>query len=63
MGNGNSLGLLSRVGQALVAMVFCSGLTGCLVIGGSSRGGFFMWPGGFGLLLMLALLFFLNRRR
>lgn len=38
-------------------------LSGCLVAGVSSRGGGFIWPGGLGLLLMLALLFFFLRGR
>ena len=46
--------------RALVALALCAGLTGCVVIGGSSRGGFFLWPGGLGLLLMIVLL---TRRR
>lgn len=38
--------------------------TGCLVIAGySSRGGWFLWPGGLGgLLLILLVLFVLLRR-
>ncbi len=39
-------------------------LTGCLVAGYSSRGGGFIWPGGFGLvILVLLLIFFLRGRR
>ncbi|HLI77462.1 MAG TPA: hypothetical protein VKV02_10995 [Acidobacteriaceae bacterium] len=49
--------------QALVSLVFCGSLSGCVVVGASSRGGFFIWPGGIGLLLILALLFFVLRRR
>ena len=38
--------------------------TGCLVAGYSTRGGGFIWPGGFGLvILVLLLLFFLRRGR
>lgn len=38
-------------------------LSGCLVVGYSSRGGFFIWPGSLVLLLILALLYFLLRGR
>lgn len=31
----------------------------CVVVGYSSRGGWSVWPGGLGLLLMVALAFFL----
>ncbi len=53
--------------QALV--LACCGLagssllSGCLVVGYSSRGGAFVWPGGIGLLLLLLLLWFLFRGR
>ena len=48
---------------ALFCTVVCVGLQGCLVIGASSRGGFFLWPGGLGLLALLALFVLLGRRR
>jgi hypothetical protein len=35
----------------------------CVGIGYSSRGGWFLWPGGLGLLLMIILVVFLMRRR
>lgn len=38
-------------------------LCGCIVLGASSRGGFFIWPGGLGLLVVLLVLFLLLRRR
>lgn len=37
-------------------------LSGCLVAGVSSGGGFFIWPGSLGLLIVIALLFFFLRR-
>ena len=48
---------------SLLALGTASALAGCVVVGGSSRGGFFIWPGSLGLLLMLGLLFLLLRRR
>jgi hypothetical protein len=38
-------------------------LTGCLVMGYSSGGGFFIWPGSLALLVVLALLYFFLRGR
>lgn len=38
--------------------------TGCIVVGGySSGGGWFIWPGSIGLLLVAALVYFLFLRR
>ena len=48
----------------LVAALVASGtLTGCLMIGGTSRGGFFIWPGSLGLLVILLIVSLLLRRR
>lgn len=41
----------------------CSALSGCVVVGYSSRGGFFLWPGGLGLLVLLAVLWLIFSRR
>ena len=38
-------------------------LQGCVMVGYSSRGGFFVWPGGLGLLLLLLVLWLLLRPR
>lgn len=40
-----------------------STLSGCVMIGYSSRSGFFVWPGGLGLLLLLLVLWLLLRPR
>ena len=48
---------------ALTTFLFASTLTGCFVIGASSRGGFFIWPGGLGLLVIIVILALLLRRR
>ncbi len=38
--------------------------TGCMAVGYSSGGGWFVWPGGLGLLvIVLLLIFFLRGRR
>ena len=36
--------------------------TACIAVGYSCRGGWFLWPGGLGLLVILALVYFLARR-
>lgn len=38
-------------------------LSGCVMVGYSSRGGLFVWPGGLGLLLLLLILWLLLRPR
>ncbi len=49
---------------ATSGLVACSALSGCLVAGYSSTGGGFVWPGGLGFVfVLLALLWFLLRRR
>ena len=49
---------------AALSILISLPLTGCLMVGGySSRGGWFIWPGSFGFLLVLLLLFFLLRGR
>ncbi len=47
----------------LFSLAAASMLTGCLMIGASSRGGFFIWPGSLGLLAVLVVLGLLLRRR
>jgi hypothetical protein len=55
--------LVSVFGVALTTACMVLGLSGCLVVGYSSRGGAFIWPGGFGLLVLLAILYFFLRGR
>jgi hypothetical protein len=53
----------TRVGGSLAAaLLLCGTLTGCLVAGYSSGGGWFIWPGGLGLLVIVAVVIFLMRR-
>ncbi len=35
----------------------------CVGVGYSSRGGWFVWPGGIGLLVVILIIFLLLRRR
>ena len=48
---------------AYTGLVAVGALNGCVAVGYSTGGGWFVWPGGFGLLLVLLLLFLLLRRR
>ena len=48
---------------ALLTVLLAMTQTACIVAGYTSRGGGFIWPGGFGLLVMLAILLFLLLRR
>ena len=49
---------------ALLALsALCVPLTGCVMVGYSNRGGFFVWPGSFGLIVIALLLWLLLRRR
>lgn len=50
----------TTVAVATLAVLQC----GCIVVGGyTSRGGWFVWPGGFGLLLIILLLYLFFGRR
>jgi hypothetical protein len=44
------------------SLILFTTLTGCLVVGYSSRGGWFIWPGGIGLLIIILLIVWLLRR-
>jgi hypothetical protein len=48
------------VSAAGIAML---GLSGCLMVGYSSGGGWIVWPGGLGLVVFVLLIIFLMRRR
>ena len=47
---------------AVVAMLGCEVLSGCLVMGYSTGAGWWVWPGSLIVSLILLLLFLLNRR-
>ena len=55
--------MLKRLTQLTCALAVCLPLSGCLMVGYSSRGGGFIFPGGLGLLVMLLVLYLLMRRR
>jgi len=52
---------VSTPGLLLTVSSLILPLSGCLVVGYSSRGGAFIWPGGFGFLILLAILYFFLR--
>ena len=55
---------LARIAFTLLAgFLVMSPLCGCLLIGGSSRGGFFIFPGGLGLVVLIVVVALLLRRR
>ena len=53
------LGSALLLGLALVS----TSLTGCIVAGASSSGGWFIWPGGLGLVVIVIVAALLLRRR
>jgi hypothetical protein len=60
------LGVLSvstKLAVLFAACVATLGLSGCLVAGYSSGGGWFVWPGSLGLLVIVLVVVFLMRRR
>ena len=54
--------LAARTLSALALGVATLGLSGCLAVGYSSGGGWFIWPGGLGLIFVVLLVVFLIRR-
>jgi hypothetical protein len=44
------------------SLILCTALTGCLVFGYTSNGGWFVWPGSITLLIVIALIIWLLRR-
>jgi hypothetical protein len=44
------------------SLILCTPLTGCLVFGYTSNGGWFIWPGSITLLIVVLLLVWLLRR-
>lgn len=48
--------------RALLVSLLALSQTACVAVGYSSGGGWFMWPGGLGLVLILVLVFLFFRR-
>jgi FtsH-binding integral membrane protein len=58
--------IASAIGESvLLALLSCGALslTGCVIAGVSSGGGFFIWPGSIGLLVLILIAVFVLRRR
>jgi hypothetical protein len=53
---------MGRMGSAAIAALAMT-QAGCIVLGYRSGGGWFMWPGGIGLIIMLALFLMMFFRR
>ncbi len=54
--------IIKRIGATALLLALVGGLSGCLVAGYSSGGGFFIWPGSIAIMVILLLLFFFLRR-
>ena len=54
---------LKRTLALLACAIMTVPLGGCLVLGGSSRGGFFIFPGSLGLILLIVVVALVLRRR
>lgn len=59
----NTIEVGRRLGLVVVALAAAGFLSGCVAVGYSSGGGWFIWPGGLGLLVVILLVVFLLRRR
>jgi hypothetical protein len=57
------LSVFTKLATLFAASVATLGLSGCLVAGYSSGGGWFVWPGSLGLLVIVLIVVFLMRRR
>ena len=49
--------------RVLLASFACASLSGCVAVDYSSGGGWFIWPGGLGLLLIILLVALVLRQR
>lgn len=54
---------MSLIWRMVLGGLACLPLSGCIAVGYSSSGGWFLWPGGLGLLLLIAIVIFVLRRR
>ena len=57
------LSLFTRLSTLSVASIATLGLSGCLLAGYSSGGGWFIWPGSLGFLVVVLVIIILMRRR
>ena len=53
-----------KAAALLISSLACMAmLTGCIAVGYSSSGGWFIWPGGIGLLFLVLIIALVLRRR
>ena len=53
---------MKKILTLAVALLLSTTLTGCLMIG-FGRGGFFLWPRGLGLIILILIIVAISRRR
>ena len=53
---------MKAAGMALAGFLLCVPLAGCLVVGYTSGGGWWVWPGSLAITLVLLLAWLLSRR-
>ena len=54
---------MRRFAIAVLGLLAAGSTTGCIMVGHSTGGGWFVWPGGLGLVVVVLLVLFLLRRR
>ncbi len=54
---------MKQLAIAICGLLAAASTTGCLVVGHSTGGGWFVWPGGLGLVVIVLLVLFVLRRR
>ncbi|HKP11221.1 MAG TPA: hypothetical protein VJZ91_03895 [Blastocatellia bacterium] len=54
---------MKKVTLIILTLLLTLSSASCVGVGYSSRGGWFVWPGGCGLLVIILLIIFLTRRR
>ena len=55
--------MMKQIVIALAGFLAACLLTGCIMVGHSTGGGWFVWPGGLGLVVVVLLVLFLLRGR
>ena len=63
MNEGHGKGIVGNAAVLASHLLMSAVLSGCVVVGHRNGGGWFIWPGGLGLFLVILLLFPFLRRR
>jgi Na+/proline symporter len=61
--SGRTSVVFRRICTLLASCIGAAGLAGCVAVGYSSGRGWFVWPGGLGLLIIVLIIVFVLRRR